>query len=165
MDDLVTVVPVAAGERAVLRHLVDLYAYDFSEILDIDIGDDGRFAFPDLDPYWTEGWRHPFFIRVGGKLAGFALVHGRSRLSGTPGVFDMAEFFVMRRYRRRRVGEAAARQLFARFAGPWEIRQRATNHAAIAFWRRVVDRQTGGRFREETRADDVWQGPVQSFTT
>jgi predicted acetyltransferase len=75
----------------------------------------------------------------------------------------MAEFFVLRRYRRQGVGERAARAAFGRFPGPWEVRERAGNDAAIAFWRRVIHRHTAGRFQEVTWAGDLWQGPVQSF--
>jgi predicted acetyltransferase len=161
---VVQVVPIAAHEQPVLRHLVDLYAYDLSEVVALDVGEDGRFAFGDLAPYWTDPARHAFFVRVEGKLAGFVLVHDRSRLSDADGVHDMAEFFVMRRYRRRGVGACAATEIFRRFPGTWEIRQRATNTAATAFWRRVVARYTGGAFREVTWNDEAWQGPVQLFT-
>jgi predicted acetyltransferase len=160
----VQVIPIAEREQAVLRHLIDLYAYDFSEVMGLDVEEDGRFKFPKVAPYWTDPWRHPFFIRVAGKLAGFALVHRRSRLTGADGINDMAEFFVMRKYRRQGVGEVAAREIFGRFPGPWEIRERAANAPAVAFWRRVVDRYTGGHFRQVDRADDAWQGPVQLFT-
>ncbi len=34
----------------------------------------GLYDYMYLDHYWTEEGRHPFFIRVDGKLAGFALV-------------------------------------------------------------------------------------------
>jgi predicted acetyltransferase len=162
---IVDVTPVAPAEQPVLRHLIDLYAYDFSDLLDLDVEDDGRFRFPELAPYWTDPWRHPFFFRVAGKLAGFALVHDHSRLTGTDGVHDMAEFFVLRRYRRQGVGELAARELFGRFPGPWEVRERPANVGAIAFWRRVIDRYTGGQFRDATWADGAWQGPVQLFTS
>ena len=103
----------AAGpdDRARLAALFELYSYDFSEVLDLDVGDDGRFAVPVLDRYWTEADRHPFLIRVDARLAGFALVHERSRLTDREGVRDMAEFFVMRRYRRRGVGAQAASQI------------------------------------------------------
>src|SRR4051794_31250961 len=93
----------AAGhdEQRVLGALFELYTYDFSEILDLDVGEDGRFQVPALDAYWADPGHHPFLIRVDAKLAGFALVQERSRLTGDDGVRDMAEFFVMRRYRRR----------------------------------------------------------------
>ena len=55
------------------------------------------------------------------------------------------------------------RWLFDRFPGRWEVRQKAENSRAIAFWRRVIDRYTGGRFEEEVLADERWHGPVQRF--
>ena len=159
----VQVVPALASQQAILRHLIDLYAYDFSALLGLDVGDDGRFAFRDLGPFWTDDWRHAFFVRVGDKLAGFALVEDRSRLSGTAGVHDMAEFFIVRKYRRQGVGERAARLLFQHFPGRWEVRQRAQNPEATAFWRRVIGRHTGGNFEDAVWNDAAWQGPVQTF--
>jgi predicted acetyltransferase len=161
----VHVIPISEREQSVLRRLIDFYVYDFSELMGLDVEADGRFAFPDVAPYWTDPWRHPFFIRVDGKLAGFALVHERSRLTGVDGIHDMAEFFVLRKHRRRGVGELAAREIFGRFPGPWELRERAANVGAITFWRHVIDRYTRGQFREVIWADDVWRGPVQLFTT
>jgi predicted acetyltransferase len=159
----VQVVPVLASEQAILRHLIDLYAYDFSPLLGLDVGDDGRFAFRELAPFWTDEWRHAFFVRVGDKLAGFALVEDRSRLDGRAGVHDMAEFFILRKYRRQGVGAHAARLIFQHFPGRWEVRQRAENADATAFWRRVIDSHTGGKFEDALWNDAVWQGPVQTF--
>ena len=159
----VQVVPALASQQAILRHLIDLYAYDFSALLGLDVGEDGRFPFRELAPFWTDDWRHAFFVRVAGKLAGFALVEDRSRLDGTTGVHDMAEFFILRKYRRQGVGAQAARRLFQRFPGRWQVRQRAQNPDATAFWRRVIDRHTGGNFEDALWNDATWQGPVQIF--
>jgi len=63
-------------------------------------------------------------------LAGFALVHHKSKLSAADDVWDMAEFFVLRRHRRAGVGMRAAHILFETHAGAWEVRQRAANAAA-----------------------------------
>lgn len=153
----VQVEPVGAAEGDVLAALLQLYVYDFSEALALDVGDDGRFGVPP-----TEG-RDAFLVRVDGKLAGFALHHGKSRITGEGGVHDVAELFVLQRYRRAGVGEHAARWLFDRFPGRWEVRQKVENARAIAFWRRVIDRYTGGRFDEEVLADERWRGPVQRF--
>jgi predicted acetyltransferase len=153
----VQIAPARDEEDGVLAALLQLYVYDFSEALRLDVGDDGRYRVPP-----TEG-RDAFLMRVDGKLAGFALHAGKSRLTGEDGVNDVAEFFVLQRYRRSGVGEQAARWLFDRFPGRWEVREKAENTRAIAFWRRVIDRYTGGRFDEEVLADDRWQGPVQRF--
>lgn len=150
-------------EQARLAGLFELYAYDFSEILDLDVGDDGRFQPPPLDAYWTDPTHHPFLIRVDEKLAGFALVQERSRLTGNDGVRDVAEFFVMRRYRRHGVGVHAASFLFDQFRGPWEVRQKPENHHATAFWRNAIARYTNGQFEDAVWNDDRWRGPVQRF--
>lgn len=144
-------------EDAVIAALLQLYVYDFSEALSLDVEDDGRFRVPH-----REG-RDAFLIRVDGKIAGFALHAGKSRITGAEDVHDVAEFFVLSRYRRTGVGEVAARWLFDRFPGKWEVRQKKENTRAIAFWRRVIDRYTGGRFEEELIADERWDGPVQRF--
>ena len=152
-----------AGDHDRLTALFGLYVYDFSEILGLDVGEDGRFDVPALERWWTEPGRHAFLIRVDAKLAGFALVAERSRLTDREGVHDMAEFFVVRRHRRRGVGVHAAHSLFDRFRGPWEVRQRPENVEATAFWRRVVARYTGGRFEDLVWDDERWRGPVQRF--
>lgn len=163
---LISLEPAAEDERASLEHLVQLYCYDWSELLtDFHAGEDGRFPGIALAPYWNEEGRHALVLRVDAKLAGFALVGGVSRLSGTRGVFDMAEFFVMRGFRRRGVGLAAAFAAFDRFKGPWEVRQRDENAAATSFWRRAIGAYTGGNYREVRWTGPEWNGLVQSFAT
>jgi predicted acetyltransferase len=161
---MISLDPAGAAERHVLENLFQLYAYDWSELGWLEVGSDGRFSDPALDAYWQGGHHHPFLIRVDGRVAGFALVAARSRLTGTAGVFDMAEFFVMRKYRRQGVGFAAASAAFDRFPGRWEIRQRDENVAATLFWGRVVARYTGGSYQEVRCNDATWVGPVQTFT-
>lgn len=157
--------PASSDERGVLDNLVQLYCHDWSELVPIEVGVDGRFGALALEPYWSDDWHRPCLIRVAETLAGFALIEERSRLTGAHGVFDMAEFFVMRRYRRQGVGLAAAFAAFDRFKGPWEVRQREENIAAIAFWRRAVRDYTRGIYRE-TRWDGAgWTGVVQTFSS
>jgi predicted acetyltransferase len=159
----VALVDVASHERDALQQLIQLYAYDFSELLALDVGDDGRFPFRDLAPYWIDPWRRPYFIRVNGALAGLALLHTRGYFEERPDVNDVSEFFVLRRFRRRGIGERAAALAFASLPGAWEVRVRAPNVGAITFWRRVVDRYTRGELREEQRDDEKWRGIVLRF--
>jgi predicted acetyltransferase len=154
-----------AEERAPLENLMQLYSYDWSELRPLDVTESGRFGDYPLGVYWQEEWRHPFLIRVDNKLAGFVLISTRSHLNGERGVADVAEFFVMRRYRRTGVGRAAALAVFEQFKGPWEVRQRDENTEATVFWRRVINAYTGGKYREVRWNDAIWTGPVQSFST
>lgn len=161
----VAVVPALRAQRDVLERLVQLYVYDFSEVLAIEMGDDARFAADPLRDVWDDPRRFPFFVRVGDRLAGFAAVQRGSRLSGAPDVWDMAEFFIVRRHRRAGVGAEAARRIFALHRGRWEVRQRRENAAATAFWRRVIGDYSRGVFTDEDVDDATWRGPVQSFVS
>ena len=69
----------------------------------------------------------------------------------------MAEFFVMRKYRRRGIGRQAAADVFARFAGPWQVRQQRSNPAATAFWRRAIPYS----YSESATAEEI----IQEFTS
>jgi predicted acetyltransferase len=68
----------------------------------------------------------------------------------------MAEFFVMRKYRRAGIGTQSARLVFARFPGSWEVRQVEANVTASEFWRSVIPVP----FQEEVRDGR----PVRHFT-
>ncbi len=160
----VEIVPVPADRKPVLLRLLQLYIHDFSEIDGTDVDAEGRYDYTWVNDgsYWTDPARHPFFITVDDRLAGFALVNAGS-VRDTPGVRCVAEFFVMRKYRSRGVGRTAARAVFAALPGRWEIAVMKANTAGQAFWRKAVADATGGAFTEDFVDNDVWEGPVLSF--
>ena len=92
----------------------------------LDLKYNGRFDVAIADEWWTSGAHFPFFIRYGDKLSGFALVRRGSRITGASDVMDIAEFFVVRGARGKRVGIQAAHALFETFLGRWEIRSGLT---------------------------------------
>jgi predicted acetyltransferase len=162
MDVALIEVP-PAGEPTIER-MMQLYAYDFSEFMGSDVDEDGRFrGGTPLATCWTEPWRHAFLVRADGRIAGFTILDERSRLTGDPAVADVAEFFVLRRYRRRGVGAAAAARAFSLYPRAWEVRQTVANTAATAFWRHTIAAYTGGAFKETVLDDTRWRGPVQTF--
>ena len=154
----------ALEEKIVLRHLLELYEYDFSELEDRDLDPHGLFGYPWLDHYWTEAGRYPFLVRVEGKLAGFVLVRTleESELGHT---YSVAEFFILRKYRRSGVGSQVAGHIFDMFPGPWSVAQTQSNHAAQAFWRKVISEYTRGNYQERWSNDEEWKGPIQKFGT
>lgn len=160
--DTVELYRAKVEDKAVLRQLLELYAYDFTEFDGADVDEHGLFGYHRLDHYWTDEGRYPFLVRVAGKWAGLALVRDVTAVDGSV-AHSMAEFFLMRKYRRHGIGEMVARHLFDMFPGPWEVGQITTNLPAQAFWRVVIGRYTGGRF-EEVHRDD-WDGPMQTFVS
>jgi predicted acetyltransferase len=166
MDVELLEAPISA--EPVLERLMQLYAYDFSEIMYLDVDELGRFSGgTPLATCWKESWRHAYFIRTavpsGGRIAGFTILDERSRLTDDPDVADVAEFFVLRRYRRQGVGRAAAAAAFALFPRRWEVRQTAANVAATAFWRQAIGAYTFGAYTETFVDNARWRGPVQRF--
>ncbi len=160
----VELVRAAPNDEPILDRLMQLYAYDFSEFIELDVGDDALYPLGDrIARCWTDAARHAFLCRVDGRIAGFVIVEECSHLTGATDVMDVVEFFVMRKYRRKGVGAELATRTFDLFPRKWEVRERATNTAATSFWRKTIDRYTGGRFRDTVMDDDRWHGPVQSF--
>lgn len=140
---VVALEPVAEEDKAALANLVQLYRYDFSEVRAYELTEHGTFVYRFLDHYWCEPGRHAFFIRVGGRLAGFAL----ARDVGDE--HEVAEFFVVRRHRRAGVGRTAALDLFSRLPGRWSLFHDSANEAASSFWERVVIHASAGVFERE----------------
>ena len=136
---------IAAGgeQQTTLANLLELYAHDFSEFHPLEIGVSGRFGYPSLPLYWSEPGRCPLLIKMGGNLAGFAFVKRGSEFSGSLAVWDMAEFFVLRGYRRRGIGTQAAHEVWRQFPGPWEIRVMQSNVSAHPFWECAISEFTG----------------------
>jgi len=154
--------PASLEEKSILRHLLELYAYDFSEFSGEDVDNHGLYGYNYLDNYWTETGRYPFLVRINDKLAGFALIRTIIENGSTP-YYSMAEFFIMKKYRKCGAGRSAAIQIFDLFRGSWQIAEWEDNKPAQAFWRKVVSEYTNGNFDESYRDDDAWHGPIQCF--
>lgn len=138
----IEVLPATLEQEPVLANLIELYAHDFSEFSDLKIGVDGRFGYEPLPLYWRESNRFPFLVRANGDLAGFVLVQRGSQVSGAAEIWDVAEFFVLRGYRRHRVGVRVAHHVWRMFTGPWEVRVTENNLVARAFWQRAISEFT-----------------------
>ena len=148
-------------EKPILQRLMELYLYDFSQFEDSDLDARGCYGYEWLDAYWSEKGRYPFLVRVDGKLAGFVLINPYTCVP--PSQWAIAEFFVMRRYRRRGVGKRTAFIIFDMFRGKWEVRELENNIPAQHFWRRVISAYTGGQYIETSLNNEAWLGPVQCF--
>ena len=140
---IVEVLPASPGQEPILANLLELYAHDFSEFHEIEVGEDGKFGYNDLPLYWRDPNRHALLVTMNGKLAGFALVRRITDLSTNELIWDMTEFFILRGYRRLGVGTTAAHQVWRRFPGLWQVRVMQSNRSAHQFWDRAIAAFTG----------------------
>ncbi|MFC3711662.1 GNAT family N-acetyltransferase [Sphingoaurantiacus capsulatus] len=154
-------------ERVIIESMMQLYVHDFSAnwagTSYGDVDDRGRFAAYPLDPYWSRADHIPWLIRQNGQLAGFCLTNVDSHI-GRAIDRNVAEFFILRKYRGHGVGMTAAHALFARKPGIWEVAVETQNPQAVEFWRRTVHGCRAARDVEEVemRSPD-WNGPVLHF--
>src|SRR5437867_2965304 len=164
----VEVVSATASDVGVIENLVNLYLHEFSGTdpeATGEVGPDGKFRYRHLYRYWEEAGRYPFLIRVDGRLAGFALVaRGELVEPQSPG-HTIAEFFVLRPYRGKGVGEESAGKLFGMFPGRWWVAQHPGNKPAQAFWRTVIARYVAGGYEETRRTDGQNDAIVQTFNS
>jgi predicted acetyltransferase len=150
--DCVTLTPVPESQGQIITNLIQLYKYDFSEFAEIgspygEVGPDGRFTYEGLDNYWRDDGWFALKVEAEGRLAGFVLVNRWSALNRMLD-HSVAEFFVLRKYRRIGVGSRAAKVLFERRPGRWEIAVARYNKPALSFWRKAIRAAVNGPFEE-----------------
>jgi predicted acetyltransferase len=165
----VDVVRAEPADRALIEGLFQFYVYDFSEFQaaespDFDLNGEARFdPYPALDQYWSDPACIPLLIRFLGRPVGFALVNA---FAHSGGVCDhsMAEFFVMRKYRREAVGAIAVSEILQSHPGRWEVAIARRNDGALAFWPRVLGLLGCVRDLKTVEMDEaLWRGPVLLF--
>ncbi len=169
MTSSLVVSPASADEAPIIANLMQLYIHDFSELwfdraAEGELEPDGRFSdYPALESYWLDPTREPWLFRIEGRPVGFALVNQIAH-SVTPVDRAVAEFFVVRKHRRRGVGLAAAHALFGTAWGVWEAAVVRRNIGALSFWRQAAASYPGVRdIVEEDHDDALWNGAVLRF--
>jgi predicted acetyltransferase len=156
-----------AMDALLLGNLLELYSHELSDIFpSVVLGPDGRFGYAALPLYWSEPERrYAFLIRVDGQVAGFVLATRGSPAAVDPQVLDVAEFFVLRRYRRQGFGQRAARLLWNRLPGLWTVRVAEGNRIGLAFWADLLAEEAPAGVNESVGLKGSMSWRVYSFDT
>ncbi|WP_409275989.1 GNAT family N-acetyltransferase [Neobacillus sp. SCS-31] len=154
---MIELVRVEKEEEDTLHHLMQFYIYEFAALKpEIKLEQDGTYKRFDLSTYWEDPCHHPFFIKLGEELIGFALVFIGN--DGNPNSIE--EFHVIRKYNGFGYGRQAALKIFTMFPGKWRITQIEANDPAKAFWRNVIGQYTNGSYSE---TNDSNRRTIQEF--
>jgi predicted acetyltransferase len=160
------IVETTIDHRVIVSNLYQFYLYDFSEMVGFAVEDNGRYEESDLAGCWVEPYIHTFLLKVDGEWAGLSIIfepHFSRYLGEYLAHYEMAEFFVMRKYRKRGVGRAFAKAMFDRYRGRWRVAELAANVYALKFWRQVIGEYTNGQFEDTTWQGKSYHGTVQFF--
>jgi predicted acetyltransferase len=164
------VVRASPDQRALIQGLFQFYVYDFSEFqpadsADFELNAEAQYDPYPLDQYWVDGPSIPLLIKRGERVVGFALINDFAH-SGEALDHSMAEFFVLRKYRRAGVASFAVGEILRRYPGRWEIAIAARNAPALGFWPRTVAALDCVRDLKTVEIDDArWRGPILQFVS
>lgn len=137
---------VTIEEREILSNLLEKYSYEFSQYDNRDVNALGLYGYQYLDYYWNEERRWAYFIIVKGRLAGFIMVNDLPEVDDRETDFQIAEFFVLHKYRRSGVGKKAFFSVLNRHKGKWQLKRHPENIPSVHFWDRVIDEYTKGAY-------------------
>lgn len=129
--------PIPLQSRHVLENLFPYYIYDMSEFMGWNPNESGVFFYDNanFDKYWSEDSHHPFFITVDGTIAGFVLIR---KYPQDLSLYDIEQFFVLRKYKGQGVGTQALQKVVTHFPGNWQVRVMLENNAGLSFWKSAI---------------------------
>jgi len=114
-------IEVEEKDKNVIFNLMQLYTYELSlyedETTDFELQDNGLYTMSKyIEMYWTSEKRHPYILKCDDKIAGFVLQrYNEENLN------EIAEFFVVNRYRNTGAGTFMANEMFKKYKGKWEM--------------------------------------------
>lgn len=138
-DTTVELIQTGPEQAELIRNLYQFYAYESSDWEQEDVEQDGRFYIHEehLARYWQEPQWSANLLLVDGYIAGFLLIE-RSELPGI-NALELADLFILKRYRRKGIGRALATQVLTSGEADWLVRFYDQDEASQAFWRSVLD--------------------------
>ncbi|WP_430157929.1 GNAT family N-acetyltransferase [Paenibacillus algorifonticola] len=159
----VTVRLCGVEEKFIINNIYPLYLHDLSEVWKHKINRYGVFENDDTRTLTEQNrvfdiwWEHPnvlfpYLITVDHLPAGLAFVATPPFTPCPPSIhYYMNEFFLLRNYRGKGIGEEAFRQIIKKMPGNWELQTNPTdrNERAKHFWRKTLNTCTNGNYSEE----------------
>lgn len=133
-------------DRDTLYRLLQYSLFELSEFDLRDINDKAIFEYKYFDKYFISDDRDAFFIRKKdtNKLLGFAMLNTYMKICDVG--HSIAEFMVLPKYRRNKIGKTVAMELFNRYRGNWEVKPSFNSKKAYLFWENVVKEYTNNNY-------------------
>ncbi len=157
----ISLVKIKAESRHILDNLCPYYIYDMSEHMGWPPNENGQFTFnkSSLDAYWGREDHVPYFIHDDEELAGFVLVR-KDPINNL--VYDIEQFFVLSKFKRKGVGKQTLKLVAEQFPGQWQIRVLIGNESALKFWQSAISGLVGDNY---TQSEQVHIDLLMHFLT
>ena len=142
---------VKNDKKDILYRLLEYSLFEESLNDGNEMNDDAIFEYKYFDRYFTDKDREAFFIREKdtNKLLGFVLINTYMQKLNIG--HSIAEFMIIPKYRRNKIGKKVAFKCFDLFKGNWEVSPSLGSNSAYLFWKNVIDEYTDGNNKFEDR--------------
>lgn len=149
----IKLVKASIEQYPVIQNMGRFYVYEMSEYLGQEKGweipEDGLYECIDFKKYWQVKNAFPFLIYYENEIAGFVII---DKKGSEPQIdFNMAQFFILRKFKGHGFGRYVAQKCFDTFKGHWEVMVIPENSGAYYFWKNIIAQYTEHRFSEYTR--------------
>lgn len=147
-------IKVEEKDKNVIYNLMQLYTYELSffedETTKFTMLDSGLYVMNKyVEKYWQEENRNPYILKHNNELVGFVLQRYNEE-----NINEIAEFFVLNKYRNMGAGTYMANKMFQLYKGKWEVRTLIKNERAQNFWRKTIKDFTNNNFEEKYIRND-----------
>lgn len=142
---MIRLVEATERDRTLLWNIHQKYLYEMTNYYDDEMDAEGNYHYGWFEAYFSEPERSALLIYWEDRLAGFAMVNPHSYIGGAPD-HVLAEFTVFPAFRKRHIASEAARQIFERFPGCWELKYNEDNLPAVRLWNSVTERYRPERY-------------------
>ena len=128
---------VKNDKKDVLYRLLQYSLYDESINDGNEMNDEGIFEYKYFDNYFTDDDREAYFIKneETNKLLGFVMINTFMQKSNNG--HSIAEFMVIPKYRKNKIGKEIAIRCFNMYKGNWEVSPSIGSEQAYLFWKNL----------------------------
>ena len=143
---------VEKNKKELLFRLLQYSLYEESKNDGNEMNNDGIFEYKYFDLYFSDSSREAYFImeKDSDKILGFVMINEYLKIVKEG--HSIAEFLVLPKYRRNKIGKRVAMECINKYKGKWEISPSLGSDVAYSFWNNVVKSLTKDyRFDEENK--------------
>ena len=140
---------VKKEEKEILYRLLQYSLFEESEYDLNEMTEEAIFEYKYFDLYFTEDNRYAFFIKEQetDKLLGFVMIN--KNMQKFEDGHSIAEYLVIPKYRRNKIGKKIAFEIFNKYPGNWEVKPSYNSEKAYLFWKNTIEEYTNNNCRFE----------------
>ena len=133
---------VKVEDKDILYRLLQYSLFEESLTDQNEMNNEAIFEYKWFDSYFQDNNREAYIIKEQktNKILGFAMVNKYMQKSKDG--HSIAEFMIVPKYRRLKIGKRVAIELFNMHKGNWEVKPSYGSKSALSFWKSVVDEYT-----------------------